>query len=303
MKLKTCLTLFLLLYSINIYSQEFLKIWPVGKMPNSKGINVQETIENYRITQVDTPGVFAFLPPAEENKNTAVIICPGGGYGRLAYLTTGFQLAKWFNTMGITAFVLKYRLPHSPDVIERHTAPLQDAQRAIRFVRANAVKWDLDINKIGIMGTSAGGHLAASLATYQENISSIGDTLDNFSFSPNFQILVSPVITMGQYTHAGSKRNLITDDASEELIKKFSNQLQVTQGTPPAFIVHAVNDKSVNLNNSLMYHKALIDNNVSASLHVFPQGGHSIAMRNNPGSTALWTELCELWLIEMGFLK
>lgn len=293
--------LFFLISLRVINAQEYYKIW--GKIPNSKGMQLEKIVLNDRITQIDTPSVYAFFPSPEENKGCAVIICPGGGYQRLAYNISGFQIAKWFNTIGVSAFVLNYRLPTSPDLIERHIAPLQDAQRAVRFIRSNSKQWKIDPDKIGVMGTSAGGHLASTLATRNEDVSTVGDSIDNFSFHPNFQILLSPVITMSQFTHSGSKNFLLGENPPDELIKYFSNELNISASTPPAFIVHAINDKTVSINNSLLYHKALIDNNISASLHIFPQGGHSIALRNNPGSVNLWATLCEMWLIEMGFIK
>jgi acetyl esterase/lipase len=294
--------LVLLITAPIISAEESITLWPDGKMPNSKGLKLEEIVANQRITQVDTPVMYAFFPSKDENKGSAVLICPSGGYNHLTYVMHGFQMAKWFNTMGVTAFVLKYRLPTSPDLIEPDKAPLQDAQRAIKIIRANAAKWDIKPDKIGVMGTSAGGHLASTLATHTENVSAVGDIMDKTSFRPDFLILISPVITMGQYAHTGSINNLLGDNPSKELIEKYSNQLQVTSQTPPAFIVHAVDDKTVNVRNSIMFFQALIDNNISASLHIFPQGQHEISLRNNPGSTALWTQLCEMWLKEMGLI-
>jgi acetyl esterase/lipase len=230
------------------------------------------------------------------------LICPGGGYQHLAYIISGMQLAKWFNTLGISAFVLNYRLPNSPDVRQREIAPLQDAQRAMRIIRANAEKWQIKPDKIGVLGTSAGGHLAANLGTSTEDATKINDELDKFPFNPNFMILVSPVITMGEYAHAGSRKNLLGENPSRQLIEKYSLEKQVTATTPPAFIVHAADDKAVNPRNSLMFYNALLDKSISASLHIFPNGGHAIALRNNPGSTETWTNLCEMWLTEMGFI-
>lgn len=283
-------------------AEEFIQLWPEGKMPNSKGMKLEEIIANERITQVGTPGMYAFFPAKEENTGCAVIICPSGGYTHLTYILGGFQLAKWFNTIGVNAFVLKYRLPNSPDLIERYKAPLQDAQRAMRMIRANATKWNIQPDKIGIMGASSGGHLASTLGTHCEDVSAIGDSLDKVSFHPDFLILVSPVISMGTFTHAGSRDNLLGDNPSKELIQKYSNELHVTSATPPCFIVHAANDKAVDPRNSIMFFRALIENNVSGSLHIFPRGGHAIALCNNPGSTALWPSLCEMWLKEMGFI-
>ncbi len=299
------ITVFVVAFGLGQFTaraQEFIPLWPADKMPNSKGLQLKDEIRDERIYQVGTPGMYAFFPSAQENKGSAVIICPGGGYERLAYVISGLQLAKWFNTMGISAFVLNYRLPNSPDLKERHLGPLQDAQRAVRVVRANASKWGLRPDGIGVQGSSAGGHLAATLGTHTEDISAIGDALDKISFNPDFMILVSPVINMSTYAHAGSRRNLLGDNPSKQLIEKYSAELHVTSATPPSFIVHAFNDQAVNVRNSLLFYQALLEKNVSASLHLFPQGGHAIALRNNPGSTEMWTALCEAWLKEMAFV-
>jgi acetyl esterase/lipase len=289
--------------SLVLQAQEFIPLWPAGKMPNTKGMRLKDSINNERVYQVGTPGMFAFFPSLQENKQCAVVICPGGGYHHLSYQISGFQLAKWFNTMGITAFVLNYRLPNSPDLVHRERGPLQDAQRAIRIIRANTTRWNIQPNKIGIMGVSAGGHLAASLGNSAEDVAAIGDSLNAISFHPDFTILVSPVITMGAYTHKGSRQNLLGNNPAKELIDKYSMELQVKPTSPPCFIADAFNDKGVDPRNSLLFYQALLDKNISTSFHVFPQGGHNIALRNNPGSTQLWTTLCEQWLAEMGFLK
>jgi acetyl esterase/lipase len=246
--------------------------------------------------------MYAFFPSSTENKGAAVVICPGGGYERLAYVISGTQLAKWFNAIGVSAFVLNYRLPNSPDLKQREIGPLQDAQRAIKLVRKNAARWGINPGKIGVQGTSAGGHLAVMAAIQTQDASNIKDALDTVSFRPDFIILVSPVVDLGDYAHQGSRRNLLGENASQQLIAKYSNHLHVTAATPPAFIVHAFNDKSVSVKNSLMLYNALVDKSVSSSLHVFPQGGHAIALRNNPGSTEQWTNLCEAWMVEIGFI-
>lgn len=281
---------------------EFIPLYPKGKLPNSKGLNLRDRIANERIYRVGTPVMYAFFPSLTENKGAAVLICPGGGYERLTYVISGTQLAKWFNAIGISAFVLNYRLPNSPDLIKREIGPLQDAQRAIKIIRANAGKWGIKTDKIGVQGSSAGGHLATLLGTQKENVSAIHDTLDTVSFHPNFLILVSPVIDLGTYAHVGSRKNLLGENASQELINKYSTQNKVTETTPPTFIADAFNDKAVPPMNSLLFYKALLEHNVSTSFHVFPQGGHAIALRNNPGSTEQWTNLCEAWMIEMGFI-
>ncbi|WP_407430130.1 alpha/beta hydrolase [Arcticibacter sp.] len=295
------LSFLLLCFSFLVQAQEFITLWPEGRMPNSKGLKLQDSIANERIFQVGTPGMYAFFPSQSENKGSAVVICPGGGYERLAYVISGTQLAKWFNTIGVSAFVLNYRLPNSPDLEVRETGPLQDVQRAIKLIRSNASKWAIDPQKIGVQGSSAGGHLAALSSVSEKDVSSIGDYLDHVSGRPNFSILVSPVIDLGVYAHAGSRKNLLGESPSKLLIGRYSPHLLVGPSTPPSFIVHAFNDHSVSVNNSLLFYKALVDNKVQSSLHVFPQGGHAIALRNNPGSTEKWTQLCEAWMTEMGF--
>lgn len=283
-------------------AQEFIPLWPEGKMPNSKGLKLKDSIANERIFKVGTPGFYAYFPSSTENKGAAVVICPGGGYERLAYIISGTQLAKWFNTIGISAFVLNYRLPNSPDLKQRALGPLQDAQRAIKLVRANALKWGVNPDKIGIQGSSAGGHLAALTSTSNKDFSATGDELDHVSALPNFSILVSPVIDMDKFAHKGSRKNLLGENPPKELVEEYSPHLQVTETTAPSFLVHAFNDKSVSANNSLLFYQALLSKNVTSSLHIFPQGGHAIALRNNPGSTNHWTSLCEAWLIEMNFI-
>ncbi|MEO6237626.1 MAG: sugar-binding domain-containing protein [Vicinamibacterales bacterium] len=270
--------------------QEFIALWDQGAMPNSKGMTLDERIVNERMQQVATPGMFVFFPPAQENSGAAVLICPGGGYTHLAYVVSGTELARWFASIGVSAFVLTYRLPTSPDLENRHLAPLQDAQRAMEIIRASAGRWGIRPDRIGVLGTSAGGHLAATLGT------SGGAT------APNFMILVSPVITMGEHGHAGSRTNLLGPAPSKTLMDRYSLEKQATPVTPPAFLVHATDDKAVSVRNSLMFYDALLAQGVSASLHVFPHGGHAIALTNNPGSTQGWTKLCQMWLAEMGFV-
>ncbi|GAB4024156.1 alpha/beta hydrolase [Spirosoma koreense] len=296
------LSVVLLLAACCASAQTFMPLWPSGKMPNSKGMVLTDSIANERIYRVGTPGMYTFFPSAQENKGAAVVICPGGGYERLAYVISGWQLAKWFNTMGISAFVLNYRLPTSPDLKQRELGPLQDAQRAIRLIRSNAAKWGIKPDKIGVLGTSAGGHLAAWLATATTDASAITDSISRQAFRPDFAILVSPVITLGPYAHAGSRKNLLGPNPSADLLKTYSLENAVTAATPPCLLIHAFNDTAVDPRNSLLFYQALVDKKIPSSLHIFPQGGHAIALRNNPGSTQAWVSLCESWLLEMNFI-
>ncbi|MDN3668916.1 alpha/beta hydrolase [Echinicola jeungdonensis] len=255
--------------------------------------------ERERITQVDQPGLYAFFTSNEENTGSAVLICPPGGYQKLTYNIAGLQIAKWFNTIGVNAFVLIHRLPTSPDLIKPAYGSLQDAQRAMKIIRARAKDWGIDPQKVGVYGSSAGGNVATTLSTLENDYAGIGDSLDAQGFLPNFQILVSPVVSMIEHFHEGSREALLGENPSEELVSKFSSEKQVKENTPPAFIVHADNDPVVSSMNSILYYIALKEKGVNASLHIFPQGGHSIALRNNPGSANQWTAICETWMDEM----
>lgn len=283
--------------SLHAHAQQLIPIWG-SKKPNANGKIVTDSITN-RVWQVATPGVYAFVVQPEENAGTAVLICPGGGYERLAYLQSGVSLAKWYNSHGISAFVLNYRLPNQPDLENRKIAPLQDAQRAMKFIRANAAQWGIHKDKIGVMGVSAGGHLASWLAESKEDFSLIKDSLDAVSYHPDFLVLLSPVITLGKYAHKGSRNNLLGADTSQAYIEQYSNDLHVNASVPPTFMVHAYNDAAVNVRNSLLFYNALVEQGVHASMHIFPQGGHGIRLYDNPGSLELWTNLLELWLKEM----
>jgi len=299
---KLLVTIWIVLCCNYLAAQEFIPLWPSSKMPNSKGLTLKDSIVNERIYQVGTPGMYAYFPSKDDNCGGAVVIYPGGGYSHLTYNLGGIQLAKWFNTLGMSAFVVNYRMPTSPDLVQKETGLLQDAQRALKIVRANATAWKINKNKIGVMGSSAGGHLAALTGTLTKDISWINDALDSVAFRPDFMILISAVIDMGKFAHAGSREVLLGKNPSQQLIDKYSVQNNVTENTPPCFIAGAYNDKTVTPQNSLLFYQALLDKKVVASFHVFPQGGHAINVNNNPGSTALWTLLCESWLKEMGFI-
>ena len=293
----------LLLVVTNSWSQEFTSLWPDGKMPNSKSMELEHIEERQRITQVAEPGFYSFLPAPEDNKGAAVLILPSGGYHHLTYNWGGFQVAKWFNSLGISAFVVIYRLPTSPDLKTSYEGPIQDAQRAMKMIRANAEKYKIDQAKIGVFASSAGGHLATILGTHSEDFSEIkNDTLNDYSFKPDFLVLVSPVISFGKYTHEGSLENFLGESPSEENIKKYSNELQVTKDTPPSFLVHAQNDKAVSPMNSIMFYKAMLEHGVKGSLHIFPKGSHGIGITNDSGLTDEWKNLCRKWLEETNII-
>jgi len=295
--------IFLILFIFNFFAQaqEYIPLWPTGKKPNSNGKPITDSIFNERIWRVSNPGIYCFPVPSSENKGTTILICPGGSYERLSYIYNGFQFARWFNSHGINAFVLLYRLPNQADLIQRELAPVQDAQRALKLLRSNANKWGLDPQQIGVMGVSAGGHVASTLATHFKDYSSIGDSLDHASFKADFMILLSPVITMGKFAHSLSKKNFLGPDTSQAMIDEYSNEKQVSSSTPPTFIVQAQDDSTVSVQNSVLYFHALIDKKVNASLHVFPHWGHNIKLVDNPGSTDLWLDLLFRWLQENKF--
>lgn len=268
-----------------------------GAIPNAKQSAVKEQIGfvngAVRIASVITPTLTKFAPV--KANGVSVIICPGGGYGRLAIDHEGVEVAKAFNQIGVTAFVLKYRLPNDSIMIDKTTGPLQDAQEAIRTIRNQAAPWGLNPAKIGIMGFSAGGHLAASAATH---FNLIADALsqDPTSVRPDFVILIYPVISFDDsITHKGSKTNLLGKNATVEQTKLFSNELQVTKNSPPAFLVHAGDDGAVPVENSIRYYQACIKNKVPAEMHIYPKGGHGFGL-NNKTTTDKWFERLINWM-------
>jgi len=288
--------------SFGIQAQKVIPLWEQGKMPNSKGLHLTDSIANDRQFIVANPDIEVYTPSKEENRGFAVLVIPGGGYIRLAHVVSGSQIAKYINSIGGTAFVLKYRLPVSPDLKQRETGPLQDAQRAIKMIRSLALQYDYDKNRIGVFGTSAGGHLASSLGVYTDDFTEVTDTLFKYSFRPDFMILLSPVITLADpYAHKGSCENLLGKNASVELINRFSTHLHVTAQTPPTILFHANDDKSVPSLNSVFFYMALREKGVNASLHIFPHGGHAINLTKSSGSTALWMPILDAWLKESGF--
>lgn len=246
--------------------------------PNEQTSSVSGGI--LRISKVSIP-TYAFYPSKVGNNSTTkpvVVICPGGGYGILAAQHEGDDIAKKFNENGIHALVLYYRIPNSLKQIDKKIAPLQDAQQAIRIVRKNATSWGIDINKVGIMGFSAGGHLASSAAThFLKDYTGINDGIN---LRPDFQILLYPVISFRDFSHSGSRNSLIGTNAPEELVNLFSNEEQITKETPQAFIVHASDDKAVPLKNALIYAENLVKNQVKVDLHVYANGGHGFGLNN-----------------------
>ncbi|WP_312765577.1 alpha/beta hydrolase [Epilithonimonas sp.] len=288
--------LFLILIVNSIFAQEKITLWPKGQMPNSKGLQLKTEEKDGRIVQIKEPELFAFSPPKEDRKPMAVIIIPGGGYYKLTYDLNGFQIAKWFNTLGISAFVLNYRLPISLDVKQREIAPLQDIQAAIKYIRKNATQYGISPEQIGVIGTSAGGHLAASVSNIPTDYTELKVDWTSIPTIPNFAILVSPVIDLGEFAHVGSRNSLLGENASQEKISEYSMQNRVTDKTPPTLLIHAQNDKTVSVMNSLLYYQAMTKNKVKGALFIFPEGEHKIGITNKSELTDQWKKLCSDWL-------
>ena len=250
-------------------------------------------------SQVSIPTLSVFLPKGIKQNQTAVVIFPGGGYTHLAIDKEGTKVAEWFNAQGIVAFVLKYRLPNNLIMTNKTVGPLQDAQEAIRVIRLNAAVWNIDPNKIGVMGFSAGGHLASTLSTHYDD--RVYETSSKISARPDFSLLIYPVISMeNDITHKGSQISLLGENASQQDIDSFSNEKRVTAQTPPAFLIHATDDNVVLPENSINYYLALKKNGVTAELHLYEKGGHGFGLGVNDTSK-FWTKACEEWLKSNGY--
>jgi acetyl esterase/lipase len=280
-----------------------IKVWPADAPGSLKSENYSEksTVTGdivSRYEKVTDPTLTVFLPSAENATGTAVLICPGGGYGVLAFDHEGYAIARWLNDHGIAGIILKYRLPSDEIMKDKSVGPLQDAQEAIRIIRRNAREWKIDPWKIGVIGFSAGGHLASTLSThFAEKIYEVKDTV---SARPDFSLLIYPVISFDStFTHAGSRRNLIGASPSADAVRHFSNELMITSKTPPAFLVHSADDKAVPVKNSIVYFEGLVRNNIPAELHVFQKGGHGYGLAINIGTQSAWPELCLRWLKEI----
>ncbi len=302
--LLACLTL---LFAIAFLSAQTtsVKVWPDGPPgakvePNYR----EETIMDQgkpRVARVTDPVLLVYLPAPEKANGSAVVICPGGGYIRLAMDHEGYDIANWLNEMGIAGTILKYRLPSDAIMENKSIGPLEDAQEAIRIVRRRAQEWHIQPNRIGIMGFSAGGHLAATASTqFAEQVYKPADTT---SARPDFSILLYPVISMQQpTTHMGSRNNLLGQNPSQELIDRFSNELRITPETPPAFLVHSADDPAVPVGNSIGYFQALVKNKIPAELHVYQKGGHGYGLAKGHGTESGWPDACRAWLNQMGLL-
>jgi acetyl esterase/lipase len=255
-----------------------------------------DTVGILIVEKVSIPSYQYFRVAADNIKRPCVIICPGGGYTILAAGHEGTDVAKYFNSIGVNAIVLKYRIPNAENQIDKTIAPLQDAQQAMLLARTNADTWGIDKNKIGIMGFSAGGHLASSLATHYNDIKIENPT--KVSLRPDFQILIYPVISFGPEGHEGSRINLIgnaNDEKTKKAIDYFSSEKQITKDAPIAFLVHSKDDDVVPVANAIHYYDNLIAHKVPAELYLYEKGAHGYGMKN-PTSEIVWTSVMKTWM-------
>lgn len=294
MKKLTVIAMFIISSNM-VLSQEIIPLY--DKVPGSKPAVKTESEETtngiLRIKNVSTPTLTVYRPEPGKVNGTAVVICPGGGYSILAASHEGSDVAKLFASWGITAFVLKYRLPDDAIMQHKTIGPLQDAQRAFQLVRQRASEWGINPSSVGIMGFSAGGHLAATAST---QFSKPVIEASAASVRPDFSILIYPVISLSDsLMHRGSRDNLLGNDTSDTRVILYSADRQVGTETPPAFLVHAGDDKAVPVGNSIAYYQALVRNKVMAEMHVYQQGGHGFGL-NNKTTQDQWSERLRNWM-------
>jgi acetyl esterase/lipase len=280
-----------------------IPLYPNG-VPNAKPAPSSYTEKMVKtddewVTMVSQPTLTPFFPAKGMANGTAILIFPGGGYGGLSMDKEGYRVAKAFNSFGVTAFVVKYRLPSDDIMIDKTIGPLQDAQQAVLMVRKHAAESGINPAKVGIIGFSAGGHLASTEGTHFDKL--VIDNKENISVRPDFMILLYPVITFGPMAHIGSRENLIGKNPTDAQLELYSNEKQITTNTPPTLLVHAGDDNVVPVQNSLMFYDALLKAKVKAELHIFQEGGHGFGL-NNPKSKDKWIDWCRNWLDENRFL-
>lgn len=286
--------------------QNKIAIWPDSTGPGSVGLKIKQTITHRMLTgtctidraveKITIPTLTPFLP--HRPNGTAIILCPGGAYQRVVIDVEGSDIATWLNTMGISAFVLTYRLPVDSHR-NKESVPLQDAQRAIRYVKYHAATWGLDSSKVGILGASAGGHVVSMLAThFEKQAYDPLDTIDKIDAKPSFQILLYPVISMDPtIAHTGSKTNLLGSYPSQILIDEYSSEKHIKAKTPPTFIAVAKDDASVPFANSQSFHDSLLVHHIASELHIYENGGHGKGICKALGTDfANWTGDCKVWL-------
>jgi acetyl esterase/lipase len=286
-------------------SQEVIPLYPGDSIPNSKSNSLVERTERagngllitYNVT---VPTLKVFLPAPDKANGTSVIICPGGGYSSLAADHEGEAVAKALIEWGVTAFVLKYRLPNDESMLDKTIGPLQDAQRAIQLVREKAKLWQLNPRQVGIMGFSAGGHLAGS-ATVHFDDPLIGNPLKT-SLRPDFSILAYPVITFtGEFAHKGSRERLLGKEPNPAKVKYFSLEEQVTKKTPPVFLMHAKDDRAVNVENSMMFAAELEKKNIKHDMYLYDKGGHGFGLVN-PTTDVEWMKYVKQWMFSQNLI-
>lgn len=278
-----------------------IPLWP-NEIPNQKPSDEKEKVETERfiwISNVQEPTIEVYLPSKSNATGQAVVIFPGGGYYGLAYDWEGIDMAKALNSRGVAGIVVKYRLPLSKSIIkDKEVVPLQDAQRAMRLVRSKASEWNIKEDKIGIMGFSAGGHLASTLGThYNDKVYDKQDDADDLSARPDFMALIYPVITMEKSTtHTGSRGALLGDNPSDEMSDRFSANKNVTKDTPPTFLLHAQDDGGVPVENSILMFSALKKEDVPVTMHIYPKGGHGFSLALQDKRLKNWIALLYDWI-------
>ena len=280
---------------------EPISLYPKG-VPNSKqaapGAYLEITVNNH-ISKVSVPVLIPYFPEKGKANGTAVIICPGGGYSFLSMDNEGYSVARKFNEVGVTAFILKYRLPSDSVMVDKTIGPLQDAQRAFQIVRQRAQEWGINPGRVGIIGFSAGGHLASTAITHFDK--PVIEQDKNVSLRPDFAILIYPVISFGELAHGGSKHNLLGKSPTTAMVDLYSNEKQVTPNTPPTFLVHAQDDKTVQVMNSVVFYEAMVKAGVKGELHLYQAGGHGFGL-NNKTTKDEWFERCKNWMDANGWL-
>jgi len=275
-----------------------IPLWPEG-VPGALAGAPPERLDEGRIAGVQVPTLTAYPAPSASSTGTAVIVCPGGAYRRLAFDHEGIAVATWLNSLGVSAFVLKYRLQEYG-----HPAPLRDVLRAVRLLRSGAATWAIDPQRIGVLGFSAGGHLASSAGTLFDSAEGrTGAELDAVSARPDFLVLVYPVISLsGPSAHSGSRESLLGRSPSPELVDALSTHLRVTVRTPPTFLVHGGTDTSVPADNSLLFYSALRRAGVPAEMHLYQDGPHGIGLKPGFGPVSGWSDRCAEWMKARGLL-
>ncbi|MCA9235512.1 MAG: alpha/beta hydrolase [Planctomycetales bacterium] len=276
-------------------------LYPADHPANAAAAEPDEGTPEWTTRVAARPSILPFVPPGDGKNRPACIVCPGGGYGGLAVQKEGVEPARWLNERGVVAFVLRYRCGGGKN---QQPVPLQDAQRAIRLVRSRADEWGVDVNRVGVWGFSAGGHLAATTGVFGEDGNAdAADPLDRLSSRPNFLVLIYPVISMQQgTTHGGSRQNLLGKNPSDELAAHWSADQQVSDKTPPTFLVHATDDGGVPVKNSLLFYSALVRHKVPAEMHIFERGGHGFGMYRGDRPADLWPNLLDPWLRGQGMV-